>query len=611
MRNFLCLLFASLTVLAQTPQNLRETYTKYEFKIPMRDGKRLHTAVYVPKDSARTYPFLMQRTPYSCSPYGIENYPQRLGPSEEFVKSGYIFVCQDVRGRYESEGTFVEMRPHGGALSESTDTYDTVDWLIKNVKGNNGKAGILGISYPGFYAAAAIPGAHPALVAASPQAPMIDLFRGDDSFHNGAFMLAANFGFYRFFYEHKQPQTPSAERNAGFQFGTPDHYAFYLGMGALANSNEKYFHFENPYWTANLKHTSYDEFWKSRSLEPHIHDTTPAILAVGGWFDAEDLQGPLRLFRAATAHQPKAPVTLVMGPWVHGGWARGDGSTLDPVRFDVKTGEFFREKIQFPFFEHFLKGKGEWKPPAAWVFATGSNEWHSYDVWPPQGSQKKTLYFQPGGKLGFEAPPEPAAFDSYISDPAKPVPFSSVVASGVPRTYMVDDQRHASARPDVLTYQTEPLEEAITIGGPLDVHLFASTSGTDSDWVVKLIDVYPADAPDPTPNPTNVRMGGYQQLLRGEPFRGRFYKSMEKPEALPANQFVKIEYVMPDVFHTFKRGHRIMVQVQSSWFPLVDRNPQKFVPNIPDARTEDFIKATQRIARQVGMASGLDVTVVR
>ncbi|MGJ5820300.1 CocE/NonD family hydrolase [Paludibaculum fermentans] len=611
MRTFICLFFAALTLSAQGPASLRESYTKYEFKVPMRDGKRLHTAVYVPKDSSRTYPFLMQRTPYSCSPYGIENYPERLGPSEQFVKSGYIFVCQDVRGRYESEGVFLEMRPHGGTLSESTDTYDTVEWLLKNVKGNNGKAGILGISYPGFYAAAAIPGAHPALVAASPQAPMIDLFRGDDSFHNGAFMLAANFGFYRFFYEHKQPQRPAAERNAGFQFGTPDHYAYYLGLGPLANSNEKYFRFENPYWTANLKHTSYDEFWKPRSLEPHIHDTTPAILAVGGWFDAEDLQGPLRLFRAATGHQPKSPVTLVMGPWVHGGWARGDGSSLGPVRFDVKTGEFFREKIQFPFFEHFLKDKGEWKPPAAWVFATGSNEWHSYDVWPPRGAEKKTLYFQVGGKLGFEPPADSAAFDAYTSDPAKPVPFTSFVASGVPQTYMVDDQRHASARPDVLTYQSEPLEEAITFGGPLDVHLFASTSGTDSDYVVKLIDVYPADAPDPTPNPTNVRMGGYQQLIRGEPFRGRFYKSMEKPEALPANQFVKIEYVMPDILHTFKRGHRIMVQVQSSWFPLVDRNPQKFVPSIPDARAEDFIKATQRIARQAGMASGLDVMVIR
>jgi putative CocE/NonD family hydrolase len=581
-------------------QELRSNYTKFEYRIAMRDGKRLYTAVYAPKDQSQKYPFLMQRTPYSCGPYGVDNYPNRIGPGEAFVKEGYIFVCQDVRGRYESEGTFIEMTPHGGAVSESTDTYDTIDWLVKNVRSNNGKAGIVGISYPGFYAAASLPQAHPALVAASPQAPMVDLFRGDDSFHNGAFMLAANFGFYRFFMEHKEPQRPSSERSAIFDFGTPDHYDFYLRMGPLSNSDEKYFKFANPYWTAMTRHTSNDEFWRSRNLEPHLKNTTPAILAVGGWFDAEDLQGPLRLYRATTANSPKAPVTLVMGPWVHGGWARGDGASLGKVQFDSKTGEFFREKIQFPFFQHYLKGKGEWKPPAAWLFQTGANEWRTFESWPPREGAKRSLYLHANGKLSFAPPDSEETFDEYVSDPAKPVPFTSTIASGVPQTYMVDDQRFASARTDVLTYQTEPLEEDLTIGGPLLARLFASTSGTDSDFVVKLVDVHPADAP----------LAGYQQLVRGEPFRGRFWKSMEKPEALPANEFVRIEYALPDVLHTFRRGHRIMIQVQSSWFPLTDRNPQKFVPNIPDARPEDFVRATQRVSHSVKMPSAVDVLVL-
>ncbi len=582
---------------------IRGHYTKYEFRVPVRDGVKLHTTVYKPKDGEQKYPFLIQRTPYSCSPYGVDNYASRLGPSEEFSKSGYIFVCQDVRGRHESEGVFDEMRPHGGAVSESTDTYDTVEWLVKNVEGNNGKAGIVGISYPGFYAAASIPGAHPALVAASPQAPMVDLFRGDDSFHNGAFMLAANFGFYRFFVEHKEPQRPAQERSGGFEFGTPDQYDFYLRMGPLSNSNEKYFKFRNPYWTANLQHTSFDEFWKARNLEPHLREafrgSGPAVLVVGGWFDAEDLQGPLRLFNAANG---KGTVTLVMGPWVHGGWARGDGSSLGQVRFGVKTGEYFRQNIQFPFFEHYLKGKGEWGGMAAWVFQTGVNEWRQYGTWPPREAERKTLYFGAEGKLGFAAPQAAEGFDEYVSDPAKPVPFTSKVGPGVPQTYMVDDQRQAGSRPDVLVYQTEPLEEDVTIGGPLKARLWASTSGTDSDWIVKLIDVYPANAPE---------VGGYQQLVRGEPFRGRFWKSMEKAEPLPPGEFVKIEYTLPDVLHTFRRGHRIMIQVQSTWFPLVDRNPQKFVASIPDTKAENFVKARQRVSRSTAMPSGLEVMVVR
>jgi len=603
---FLLLALVAFSAFAQSP-DVRALYTKFEFRIPMRDGKRLHTAVYAPKDHSKKYPFLLQRTPYSCSPYGIDNYPQRLGPSEQFQREGYIFVCQDARGRYESEGTFAEMMPHGGATSESTDTYDTIDWLLKNVPDNNGKAGIYGISYPGFYAAAAIPGAHPALKAASPQAPMVNLFLGDDAYHNGAFMLAANFGFYRFFNKHAEPQKPAQERGSTFEFGTPDHYDFYLRMGPLSNADEKYFKHSNPYWTEMVENTSFNSYWKPRDLSRHFQSTTPAILAVGGWFDAEDLQGPLRLYRSALAGGPQAPVTLVMGPWVHGGWSRGDGSSLGPVQFAVKTAEYFREKIQFPFFEHFLKGKGEWKPVSAWLFQTGMNEWRTFDAWPPAAAPKKTLYLRAGGKLSFDPPAANEGADEYVSDPARPVPFFSSVTSGVPQTYMVDDQRHAAARPDVLTYQTEPLDQDITLGGPVQTRLFAATSGTDSDWVVKLIDVYPVDAP----NQGETKMGGYQQLLRGEPFRGRFWKSFEKAESLPAGQFVQYEYALPDVLHTFRKGHRIMVQIQSSWFPLVDRNPQKFVESIPFAKAADFQKATQRIGHNAAQPSALSLVEIR
>jgi uncharacterized protein len=616
MRTLLILAILAPSLCAQGTEYVRGHYTKFEFRIPMRDGKRLYTAVYSPKDHSQKYPFLIERTPYSCGPYGIENYPGSIGYSEKFVREGYIFVCQDVRGRYESEGTFVEMTPHldvkkgNTDVDQSSDTYDTIEWLLKNMPDNNGRAGIIGISYPGFYAAAGMVDAHPALKAASPQAPMVNLFLGDDNSHNGAFYLAANFDFHQFFNEHKSPQQPSHERNVSFYGPSQDSYEFLLSLGPLSNAQEKYFKFQNPYWTDLMKHTSYDEFWQARNLEPHFRSIRPAVLVVGGWFDAEDLQGPLRLYRATLANQPKGPVTLVEGPWPHGGWAGGDGAALGPVQFDSKTSEYFRENIQFPFFEYFLKDKGTWKAPAAWVFETGTNQWRTFDSWPPKQAERKTIFLHKDGKLSFEPPEEAEGFDAYISDPAKPVPYTSFISRGMSRTYMVDDQRMASTRPDVLNFESQPLEQDITLSGPIGVKLFAATSGTDSDWVVKLIDVYPGDFPDPSPNPANLKMGGYEQLVRGEPFRGRFWKSWEHPGPLPPNEFVKIEYVMPDVLHTFQRGHRIMVQIQSSWFPLIDRNPQKFVPNIPDARAEDFIKTTQRIAHTKSMPSTLDVMVL-
>jgi hypothetical protein len=585
----------------------RAHYTKYEYRIPMRDGVKLFTTVYIPKDSSQTYPILMQRTPYSVAPYGIDNYRPVLGPSEDFEKEGFIFVFQDVRGRYLSEGEFIDIPVHKTHFSgptdtdESTDTSDTIDWLVKHVPKNNGKVGIWGISYPGFFAAFGMINAHPALKAASPQAPVGDVANGDDAFHNGAFFLAANFSFYTVFKPRKGgPSRP--ERFFRFNVGEPDAYDFYLRMGPLANSNEKYLKNENAYWNYNLDHPTYDEFWQSRALVPHMKNIKPAVLFVGGWFDAEDLAGPLKLFQALEKNGPSAPNTLVMGPWSHGGWSEMDGDTLGNLSFGSKTGEFFRQNIELPFFVLNLKGKGdglktskEGTIPKAWLFETGTNEWRRFDAWPPKEARERALYLGAQGKLSFEPEPErDPGFDEYVSDPDRPVPVIGHIGEGMPFDYMTEDQRFASQRPDVLVYETEPLDQDITVVGPITPVLKVSTSGTDSDFVVKLIDVYPNDYPDPDPNPAEVHMGGYQQLVRGEPFRGKFRKSLEKPEPFVPGNPEKIEFVMPDVCHTFRPGHRIMIQIQSSWFPLTDRNPQKFV-DIPKAKASDFQKAVERV----------------
>lgn len=596
-------------------ENTRSHYTKYDYRIPMRDGVKLFTSVYVPKDRSQTYPFLIERTPYSIGPYGVDNYRSPL-QSEAYEKEGFIFVYQDVRGRYLSEANFIDVPPHkvtykdAHDADDATDTYDTIEWLLKNIPANNGKAGIKGISYDGYYAAYAMINAHPALKAASPQAPMGDVGNGDDAYHNGAFYLAANFGFYTGF----KPRGPDPERpqqRVGFDFGTPDQYAFYLKMGTLANSNgPKYLNNANSYWSDLLEHPNYDDYWSSRALAPGVKGTTAAALWVGGWFDAEDLSGPLKLFRSVEASGPKAPNTLVMGPWRHGGWSRGDGESLGNLNFGSKTGEFFRDHIEMPFFVLHLKDKGKADAyPKAWVFETGTNQWVKHDAWPPKGAVEKTLYFGANGSLSFEPDKGRATHDEYVSDPEHPVPVIGFAGAGMPGDYMTVDQRFASERTDVLTYETAPLENDVTIAGPVTPVLHVSTSGTDSDFVVKLIDVYPGDYPDPDPNPTQVRMGGYQQLLRGEPFRGKFRKSFSRPEAFTPNKEETIEFAMPDVCHTFRPGHRIMVQVQSSWFPLTDRNPQTFV-DIPKAKASDFKKAVERVFRGGGdSGSGVKVWV--
>jgi putative CocE/NonD family hydrolase len=549
----------------------------------------------------------------------VDQYRDQLGPSPAFGKEGYIFVYQDVRGRWMSEGKFVNMRPHNSAKSgpkdidESTDTYDTIEWLIKNVKNNNGKVGTWGISYPGFYVSAGMIDAHPALKAASPQAPICDWFIGDDFHHNGVLFLPHCFNFMANF-GRPMPQPTSKFPYLRFDHGTPDGYDFFLKMGPLENADKKYFKGEVAFWTEAMKHGTYDDFWKARNLRPHLKGIKPAVLTVGGWFDAENLFGALETYKNVEKQTPGHPAnTLVMGPWVHGGWARDAGDKLGDVKFNAKTSEYYRDQIQLPFFEYHLKGKGPWKPPEAWVFETGTNVWRKYDAWPPPGNEPQPLSLQPGGRLGGSnggSADTGDTFDEFLSDPAKPVPYFDRTAIGMDKEYMVADQRFAARRPDVLVYQTEPLTEDYTIAGPIEVTLHVSTTGTDADWVVKLIDVYPENFPDPDPNPTKVKMGGYQQLVRGDVMRGKFRNSFEEPEPFESGKPAVVKFTLPDVCHCFRPGHRIMVQVQSTWFPLADRNPQTFC-DIYTAKESDFKKATHRVYRSADKPSGVTMRVVK
>jgi putative CocE/NonD family hydrolase len=604
LRLVVCLTWLALIVVprplqAQQSFDLKANYAKSEHMIAMRDGVKLFAAAYSPKDTAQKYPILLIRTPYSCAPYGPAAYKETIGPSPLFAKEGYIIIYQDVRGAWMSEGAYVNMRPQNAHknkpadIDESSDTYDTIDWLVKNIPNNNGRVGMWGISYPGFYAAVGTIDAHPALKAASPQAPIADWFIGDDFHHNGTLFLPHAFNFFASFGRPRPKPTPTSN-DQRFNHGTPDGYKFFLEMGPLANADKKYFHGDIAYWNEMMEHPNYDAYWQARNTLPHLKNIKPAVMTVGGWFDAEDLFGALNTYKSVEKQSPGAYNILVMGPWYHGGWSRSDGDALGDVRFGSKTGEFYRENIELPFFNFYLKDKGALKLPEAYVFETGSNKWKTYEQWPPANARTQNLYLDANGKLSFTAPSDSNSFDEYVSDPARPVPFINNINIGMTREYMVDDQRFAARRPDVLVYQTDPLTEDITVAGPLTASLFVSTSGSDSDFVVKLIDVYPDDAPDNQPNPSGMKMGGYQMLVRGEPMRARFRNSFEKPEAMPPNKVEKIEYSMPDVNHAFMKGHRVMVQIQSSWFPLVDRNPQKFV-NIYTAKESDFQKATQHV----------------
>ncbi|WP_025226112.1 CocE/NonD family hydrolase [Fimbriimonas ginsengisoli] len=576
------------------------TYTKTEAMIPMRDGVRLYTAIYAPKQTNQKWPILMERTPYGAGPYGIKRIG-RLGPSMEFQRAGYIFVVQDVRGRWMSEGKHLYSSPpklnkRGVEHDESTDAYDSIDWLLKNVQNNNGKVGLWGISQPGFYAGNALLGAHPAVRAVSPQAPVTDRFKGDDDHHNGAFFLAQRVSLLSSFGAPRP--IPTDHGLPGFRMPYPDAYRYFLDLGPLSHY-QKIFRWNNQFWNSENEHPNYDSFWKVRGMEQYYRGIAgPAVLTVGGWYDAEDMWGALHTYKALEHGSPGLTNTLVMGPWSHGQWASDDGERLGPIEFENKTGKLFREEIQFPFFEHYLRDAKDPGLPEAYVFESGGNKWHKFDVWPPKEAKPLTFYLRPKGAVSTEAPThsETSAFDAYTSDPRRPVPHTGDAAGGVSRPFMVENQRFAWVRPDVLSYQTEPLKEDLTLAGPIHATLNVKNTGTDADYVVKVIDVYPEDEPANTLVTPTVRMAGYQMLVRWEVMRGRFRNSLEHPEPMVPGHLTRVPIELNDLFHTWKKGHRLMVQIQSSMFPLIDRNPQKFVPNIFAATDADFQPAVQSLA---------------
>lgn len=621
-------LFLPVIVFAQASADayVRDNYTKYEYKIPMRDGTKLHTAVYVPKDASATvkYPFMMQRTCYSVAPYGPDKYAQQVGPSQTLQKDKYIFVYQDVRGRWMSEGIWTNMTPNIPDLpavqatagkkkgksapsvantsytpDESSDTFDTIEWLLKNIPNNNGRVGQWGISYPGFYTTASLPDAHPALKAASPQAPIADFFF-DDFHHNGAFIQAYLFTYPVFGVQHPAP-TPEAWYNNDFiKADTRDGYAFQLGIGPLKNVAAKYYP-DNFYWKETVEHPNYDEFWQKRNILPYLKNVKPAVMTVGGWFDAEDLYGPLNTYKTIEKNNAGAYNTLVMGPFGHGRWSRETGHTLHSnIYFGDSVATFYQRNIEAKFFNHFLKGAGDGKTnlPEAYLFDTGRKEWKTFDKWPAANAQTMAFALMPNGDLTRQ-PGNASGFSEFVSDPNKPVPYTednTTTMGFTPFNYMSEDQRFAGNRPDVLTFQTEVLTEDMTLGGEITARLKVSTTGTDADWVVKLIDVYPGDEPNHPHMPNkNIILSNYQQMVRSEAMRGRFRNSFEKPEPFKPGEITDVTFRLQDVLHTFKKGHRIMIQVQSTWFPLIDRNPQTFVPNIFQADEKDFQKATHRV----------------
>ena len=592
---------------------LQANYEKSEHMVPMRDGIELYTIVYAPRDPSREYPILLFRTPYSIGPYEPGEYRNPLGPSTEFDQAGYIFAFQDVRGQFKSEGEFEVIRPPAPEprgptdTDEITDNYDAIEWLLANVEGHNGRVGQWGISYPGWQTVMGMVDAHPALVAASPQASPSDMFIGDDWHHNGAFRIMYAFSWLSG--NARRRDGPTERRGARFDYGTPSGYDFFLNAGSAATVDELYFHGEVPAWRDFIEHPDYDEFWQRQNALRYLDDVRPATLNVAGWFDTEDFYGPMSIYRTVEAENPGLENTLVVGPWLHGGWARMEGDFLGCIAFDTKTSLHFQREFQFPFFEYHLKDEGTWDATEAHVFLTGINEWRAYDSWPPAGVTSTSLYLGSDGTLSFEPPTQTgdSAADTYVSDPANPVPFSAEERTTLGHLWKVEDQRFASERPDILVYQSEPLEEDLTIAGPIGAEIFVSTTGTDADWIVKLIDIYPDDAPA-SPN-CDVPMGGYQMHLAGEIMRGRFRNDLENPEPMVPGEVTRIEIDLRDRFHTFKAGHRLMVHVQSSWFPAYDRNPQTFVDTYR-ASPGDYEVATQTVYRSAEHPSRLVLGVL-
>ncbi|WP_413666029.1 CocE/NonD family hydrolase [Mucilaginibacter sp. Mucisp86] len=595
---------------------VKEHFTKKDVYITMRDGVKLFTSIYTPKDASpqNKYPMMMQRTCYSVAPYGEDKYPQRLGPSEIMMKEGYIFVYQDVRGRWKSEGTWTNMTPvidnkkSKKDVDEGSDTYDTIDWLVKNVANNNGKVGQYGISYPGFYTAAGILSNHPALKASSPQAPISDFFF-DDFHHNGAFIEGYFFTFPVFGVQ--KTDTTSKAWYTMLKPDSKDGYQYLLDLGPLKNA-DKFYH-DNFFWQETINHPNYDEFWQKRGLLKHYGKVKPAVMLVGGWFDAEDLTGPLAIYKTINKTDPNAYNTIVMGPFGHGRWSRETGHTMHSnVYFGDSVATFYQKNIEAKFFNHFLKGNGDKNSglPNAYMFNTGKKEWATFDKWPAANAVHEKMFLGADGKLSTTQAAS-AGSVSYVSDPLKPVPYTednTTTMGFTPHNYMSEDQRFAGRRPDVLVYQSEVLNDDVTLGGEIMAHLKIATTGTDADFVVKLIDVYPPDEPNNPYMPNkNIILSNYWQMVRSEVMPARFRNSFEKPEALVANQKTDVNFRLQDVLHTFKKGHRIMIQVQSTWFPIVARNPQKFVENPYKADESDYIKATETVYND----SYIDVQVLK
>ncbi|MCE7065388.1 CocE/NonD family hydrolase [Dyadobacter sp. CY326] len=618
------LMFAFVVAHAQNSdeQFIRDNYTKTEYDIPVRDGVKLHTIVYLPKDASadKKYPFLMQRTCYSVAPYGKDAYPPRIGPSPALMRDKFIFVYQDVRGRYMSEGEWTNMTPHiaqkkgKNDVDEASDTYDTIEWLLKNVPNNNGRVGQWGISYPGFYTTASALSEHPALKASSPQAPIADFFF-DDFHHNGAFTQGYYLTFPVFGIKPPKPTTASWFTPEMIE-AKPDGFAFNLNIGSLKNFDRYYA--KNFFWEETVNHPNKDEFWQKRDILPHLKNIKHAFMTVGGWFDAEDLYGPLNTYKTIEKNNPSAYNTIVVGPFGHGRWSRETGHTLhNDIYFGDSIATFYQNNIEAKFFKHFLKEAGDGKTglPEAYLFDTGKKAWQTYDKWPVANVEKRKLYFHASGKLDFKEPAEQKSVSEYVSDPLKPVPYTAnfkQMSGFTPFEYMSEDQRFASSRPDVLVFQTDVLENDLTLGGEITALLKISTTGTDADFFVKVIDVYPGDEKNhPYLADPKTVLAGYQQMVRSEIMRARFRNSFEKPEALVAGQMTDIKFRLQDVLHTFKKGHRVMIQVQSTAFPLFDRNPQKYVDNIYKAADTDFISAKQTIYHQAGAASSLEVDVIK
>lgn len=615
-RRVLCGILALASVSAFGQENfIRDNFDKREVRVPMRDGKTLFTSIYIPKKLTAPAPFLMMRTPYSCRPYGADAYRGQLGPEASFNQLPYIFVYQDVRGRYQSEGDFNWMNPYipnkqAGQVDESTDTRDTIDWLLKNIPNNNGRVGVYGTSFPGHYAAQTLIDPHPALRAVSPQAPMDDNWMGDDMFHNGAFFLPHAMNFISGFGVPRTGPTSQYGPRA-FTHDNPDGYEFFLKLGPIASSNEKYNMKTIDLWQKWINHPNYDEYWQPQQVSQHLKKVGQIpVLIVGGWYDAEDLQGPLRIYRRIEEWNKNNRTHLVMGPWYHGSWNGGPGNALWDIPFTVNTGEEYRTQIQRPFFDYYLRDVGSVNDIAeVTMFDTGAHRWFKGAEWPPKDSQPVNLMLQPDGSINLVDKPARgnATPIEWLSDPARPVPSSATISVGMPREYLLEDQRFVWKRPDVVSFVTEPLNQDLTLVGPISAALSVSTSGTDSDFVVKLIDVFPYDSSVRSARDGTKSLAGYQKLVRGEPMRAKFRNSWSKPEPMVANERTAVNFVLPDICHTFKKGHRVMVQIQSSWFPIVDRNPQKFVENIFFAKPEDFQKATQRI--YVGGADGSRLTL--